>query len=100
MIHKYRSNLFHNNNEKVWNFVKQFGDFNQYMHKVHAIIDGIETTIPFNFKTLQDVFPQSMANRLEQKLLEKFEYNTKIPIFLLNTFMKKYFYTIQQNSGA
>ena len=80
MIHKYGSHIFHTSNEKVWDFVKKFGDFNQYMHKVHAIIDGIETTIPFNFKTLYDVFPATMAKILEEKLLAKFKYNTKIPI--------------------
>ncbi len=80
MIHKYGSHIFHTSNEKVWNFVRRFGDFNQYMHKVTAVIDGIETTIPFNFSTLYDVFPASLAKRLEEKLLAKFEYNKKVPI--------------------
>ena len=79
-IHKYGSHIFHTNNEKVWKFLNKFSSFNTYMHKVIAIIDGIETTIPFNFNTLYDVFPQTMAKRLEEKLLEKFEYNTKVPI--------------------
>ena len=80
MIHKYGSHIFHTSNEKVWNFIKQFGDFNQYMHKVVAVIDGIETTIPFNFNTIYDVFPKTLAEKLEEKLLENFEYNKKIPI--------------------
>ena len=80
MIHKYGSHIFHTSNENVWKFLKQFGDFNQYMHKVIAIIDGIETTIPFNFNTLYDVFPQTLAKRLEEKLLKNFEYNKKVPI--------------------
>ena len=50
------------------------------MHKVYAKIDGIETTIPFNINTLYDVFPQSLASRLEEKLLAKYEYNKKVPI--------------------
>lgn len=79
-IHKYGSHIFHTNNEKVWNFVKKFTDFNTYMHKVIAIIDGIETTIPFNINTLYDVFPKSLAERLEIKLLKEFKYNTKVPI--------------------
>ena len=79
-IHKYGSHIFHTNNEKVWKFVKRFTDFNTYMHKVIAIIDGIETTIPFNFNTLYDVFPKTLAERLETKLLKEFEYNTKVPI--------------------
>ncbi len=80
MIHKYGSHIFHTSSEKVWQFLKPFTDFNQYMHKVVAVIDGIETTIPFNFNTLYDVFPSSFAERLEKKLLEKFEYNKKVPI--------------------
>ena len=80
MIHKYGSHIFHTNNEKVWSFVRQFTDFNQYMHEVVVIIDGIETAIPFNFNTIRKVFPQTLAQRLEEKLLAKFEYNTKVPI--------------------
>lgn len=80
MIHKYGSHIFHTNSEKVWNFVKKFSDFNQYMHKVYALIDGIETTIPFNFNTLYNVFPQKLAEKIEEKLLQKFEYNSKVPI--------------------
>lgn len=79
-IHKYGSHIFHTNNEKVWEFLNRFTSFNTYMHKVVALIDGIETTIPFNINTLYDVFPQSLAKRLEEKLLDKFEYNTKVPI--------------------
>ena len=80
MIHKYGSHIFHTQSETVWNFIKQFADFNQYMHKVYAVIDGIFTTIPFNLSSLYDIFPMSIANKLESKLLEKFEYNSKIPI--------------------
>lgn len=80
MIHEYGSHIFHTNSKKVWDFVNQFADFNQYMHKVYALIDGIETTIPFNFNTLYDVFPKSLAKKLEKKLLAKFEYNSKVPI--------------------
>lgn len=80
MIHKYGSHIFHTNNEDVWSFLRRFCDFNKYMHKVIAIIDGIETTIPFNFNSLYDVFPETMAKNLEIKLLDKFEYNKKIPI--------------------
>lgn len=80
MIHKYGSHIFHTNSEKVWSFLKQFTDFNTYMHKVVAVIDGIETTIPFNFNTLYNVFPRTLAQRLEEKLLKTFEYNKKVPI--------------------
>ena len=66
-IHKYGSHIFHTNDVKVWNFITQFTGFNTYMHRVIALIDGIETTIPFNLNTLYDVFPKSMADRFEEK---------------------------------
>lgn len=80
MIHKYGSHIFHTNNEKVWKFLSQFTSFNPYMHEVVGILDGIEAQIPFNFNTLYQVFPHSMAKKLEEKLLDTFEYNTKVPI--------------------
>jgi UDP-galactopyranose mutase len=80
-VHKYGSHILHTNSEKVWNYLKQFCDFNQYAHKVIAIIDGIETTIPFNINSLYDVLPRTLAQRLEEKLLNSFEYNKKIPIW-------------------
>ncbi len=79
-IHKYGSHIFHTNNEKVWQFVNRFSEFNTYMHRVIALIDGIETTIPFNLNTIHDVFPKSLAERLEHKLISTFAYNTKVPI--------------------
>lgn len=80
MIHAYGSHIFHTNSEKVWSYLRQFTDFNTYMHKVIGILDGIETHIPFNFNTLYDVFPKSYAELLEQKLLDNFNINTKVPI--------------------
>lgn len=79
-IHKYGSHILHTNNERVWKFLSRFSDFNTYMHKVFAVIDGIMTTIPFNLNSLYDVFPNSLASNIEKKLIEKFEYNSKIPI--------------------
>lgn len=80
MIHKYGSHIFHTKSEKVWNYLKQFTDFNTYMHKVVGYLDGIETHIPFNFNTLYDVFPKTLAKKLEEKLLDNFEINSKVPI--------------------
>ncbi|MBQ9245178.1 MAG: UDP-galactopyranose mutase [Elusimicrobiaceae bacterium] len=80
MIHKYGSHIFHTNMANVWNFISRFTSFNTYMHKVVAFVDGVETTIPFNLRTLYDIFPETLARRMEEKLLQCFEYNKKVPI--------------------
>ncbi len=79
-VHKYGSHIFHTQSEKVWQFISKFTSFNTYMHKVIAVIDGIETTIPFNINSLYDTLPKTLAEKLEEKLLKQFEYNAKIPI--------------------
>jgi UDP-galactopyranose mutase len=48
-----------------------------------AVIDGKKVPIPFNINTLYEVFPESLAKTLENKLLEEYAYNTKIPILEL-----------------
>ncbi len=80
MIHKYGSHIFHTSNRKVWDFLRKYTDFNLYMHKVKGIIDGIEAPIPFNLNTLHLVFPKSMADRLEKKLIDTYGYGKKVPI--------------------
>lgn len=79
-VHKYGSHIFHTSNRDVWNFVGRFAEFNTYMHKVFALIDGTEAVIPFNLNTIKTVFPASLATRIEEKLLKFFEYNARIPI--------------------
>lgn len=79
-IHKYGSHIFHTNNDRVWKYLRQFTDFNDYHHKVLAQIDNKYANIPFNLNTLYKVFPNDFAKTLEEKLLSKFEMGTKVPI--------------------
>lgn len=88
-VHKYGSHIFHTNNETVWKYLNKFTSFNTYMHKVFASIDGIESTIPFNLSTLYNVLPDSLAQKIETKLLKNFKYNSKIPILELQKISDK-----------
>lgn len=83
LIHKYGPHLFHTNNKKVFEYLSLFTQWDIYNHEVLAVIDGKAVSIPFNFNTMQDVFPETLAKRLEDKLLSLYEYNSKIPILEL-----------------
>ena len=85
MIHKYGPHLFHTNNKKVFDYLSKFTKWNIYHHKVLAMIDGKEVAIPFNLNTIYDVFPDIIAKKLEDKLLSKFDYNSKVPILELKS---------------
>jgi UDP-galactopyranose mutase len=83
LIHKYGPHLFHTNNKEVIEYLSQFTQWDIYNHEVLAYIDGIKVPIPFNINTLYEVFPQSKAKALEDKLLQTYAYNSKIPILEL-----------------
>ena len=64
-------------------YLSKFTSWDIYNHEVLAYIDGKKVSIPFNFNTLYEVFPTSKAKALEEKLLETYDYNSKVPILEL-----------------
>ena len=81
--HQYGPHLFHTENREVFQYLSQFTTWDIYNHKVVAVINGREVPIPFNINTLYEVFPDSLARKLEDKLLQEFDYNSKVPILEL-----------------
>ncbi len=83
IIHKYGPHLFHTNNTGVWEYLSKFTEWDVYQHKVKAFIDGQYIPIPFNLDSIRMVFPSSVADRIEQKLLKYYKLNEKVPILEL-----------------
>lgn len=83
LIHKYGPHLFHTDFEDVWKYLSQFTEWDVYQHHVSAMIDGQAVPIPFNLNTLHKVFPKSLADRLENVLLQSYDYGQKVPILEL-----------------
>lgn len=82
-VHDYGTHIFHTDNRQVWDFVSRFTKWYPYQHKVRGLIDGQLVPIPFNLNSIHQVFPSKLAQRLEDKLLDKFGYNIKVPILKL-----------------
>ena len=83
IVHKYGPHLFHTNYKKVFDYLSNFTDWYIYHHKVLALIDGKKVPIPFNFNTIEQLFPPLLAKKLEEKLLNKYRYNSKVSILEL-----------------
>ncbi len=83
LIHKYGPHIFHTDYKDVWNYISKFTDWIYYQHKVLGLIDGRLAPIPFNLNTLYELFPLKFAQKLEEKLIQKFGYNKKVPILEL-----------------
>lgn len=82
-VHKYGTHIFHTDIEEVWNYLSQYTKWYPYQHKVKGLIDGQEVPIPFNINSIEKLFPQSMANKLIDKLISVFGFNIKVPILEL-----------------
>jgi len=80
VVHKYGPHLFHTDYKDVYDYLSNFTEWQLYQHKVLALIDGKKVPIPFNLNTLYEVFPKSLAEKLENKITKKFQYNSKVPI--------------------
>ena len=70
-IHKYGSHLFHTSNERVWNYVKRFTDFNEYRHRVFANSGGKIFSMPVNLATLTSFFGRAMTPQEARELIEE-----------------------------
>ena len=48
-IHVYGPHIFHTNDERVFRYIRQFGKWDTYEHRVKGKIREKEVPIPFNF---------------------------------------------------
>lgn len=79
-IHKYGPHIFHTNSDRVFEFLRQFGDWYFYEHRVLGKINDKLVPIPFNFKSLEILYNQKEASMLKEKLLKKYPDQKKISI--------------------
>lgn len=54
--HKYGAHLFHTSNEEVWQYVNQFTEFTNYVHKVYTTHNGEVFPLPVNLGTINQFF--------------------------------------------
>lgn len=85
-IQQYGPHIFHTKIESVWKYLSQFTEWKIFMLKVQACIEGNLVNLPFNLNSLYQVFPPMLSKKLEEKLVNHFQYNQNVPIFdLLKT---------------
>lgn len=53
-IHDYGSHIFHTEEERVWNYIRKFGDFTSYHHRVLINSHGKVYFMPINLKTISE----------------------------------------------
>lgn len=55
-IHQYGAHIFHTNHKKIWDYVNEFTDFNQYVNSPIANYKGKLYNLPFNMNTFYQMW--------------------------------------------
>ena len=85
LIHKYGPHIFNTPDKEIWDYVNRYSEFYEYFHRVLGYVDGTLVPIPFNIQSIRTLFPEAMAERLINKLIDKYGYNCKVPVLELQS---------------
>lgn len=58
--HVYGTHIFHTPNERVWNYINRFTDFNSYYHQVLTTHKGKVYQMPVNLETINSFYNQNL----------------------------------------
>lgn len=83
LTHRYGPHIFHTNSKKVWDYLSRFTEWRPYEHRVLGVIDGKQVPIPFNFDTIDALFPGHLAEKYTEALIQHFGFGKKVPILKL-----------------
>lgn len=72
-VHKYGAHIFHTSNKRVWDYVNQFVEFNNYINSPVANYKGELYNLPFNMNTFTRIFkgvitPQDAKEKIESEI--------------------------------
>ena len=74
IVHRYGPHLFHTNNKIIWDYIRQFGEFNSYQHRVRAIYKDKLYSLPFNMNTFNQLwgvtFPAEAKAEIDRQRLD------------------------------
>lgn len=72
-VHKYGAHIFHTSNKKIWDYVNQFAEFNNYINSPIAIYKDELYNLPFNMNTFSKMWGIKTPEEAQQKIQEQIE---------------------------
>lgn len=61
MLHTYGPHIFHTSNQRVWDYIQQFGSFVPFVNRVKAITGGRVYSLPLNLLTINQFLGRSFS---------------------------------------
>ncbi len=71
MVHKYGPHIFHTDNERVWQYITQFGEMMPYINRVKAISGGQVYSLPINLHTINQFFGKTFTPSEARSFIEE-----------------------------
>jgi len=67
-VHVYGPHIFHTSDKKIWSFVNQFAEFNNYVNRPKVNFNGKIFSFPINLMTLHQLWGVSSPDEARKKL--------------------------------
>nr|WP_282955976.1 UDP-galactopyranose mutase [Suttonella ornithocola] len=71
MLHVYGPHIFHTDNERVWQYVRQFCEMMPFINRVKTISGEAVYSLPINLHTINQFFGKTCSPKEAQKLIEE-----------------------------
>lgn len=70
-VHWYGAHIFHTNDQKIWDYVNRFADFNRYTNSPLANYKGQLFNLPFNMNTFYQLWGVKTPAEAQNKIAEQ-----------------------------
>lgn len=78
-IHYYGGHIFHTSDKKIWDYVNQFAEFNNYVNSPIANYNGELYNLPFNMNTFHEMWGVITPQEAAAKIAEQRAVITHVP---------------------
>ena len=73
-VHKYGAHIFHTSNKRIWEYINQFAEFNNYINSPVAVYKNELYNLPFNMNTFSKMWnirtPQEAKAKIAEQVAE------------------------------
>ncbi|MFT8571091.1 MAG: UDP-galactopyranose mutase [Leuconostoc pseudomesenteroides] len=67
-VHDFGAHIFHTDNKEVWDYIRQFAEFNGYQNQVVANYKGTLYNLPFNMNTFYQMWGTKTPDEAQAKI--------------------------------
>ena len=79
-VHRYGPHVFHTNTPKLMQYMETYSEWNDFPIRCQVYMKGKVTPSPFNYKTIDDYFSKSYAERLKLEIEREYPGRDKATI--------------------